>query len=237
MPITRKQGPLYLQIKKIIKDRILHGEYPLGSLIPSEPQLEEEFQVSKMTVRNAIGELAQEGYVDKRSGVGTTVVRNTSFSKLSKGKRFTEILVEEGRQIRKRPLGSGLVTPEPDTELRRLFGESCYRVERLYLLDERPYIHFVHYLPPMVANTAAEEPEIRSLYDFLEENQVYLENFRDRFSVGIASADIAKWLEVPEGSPLLRRIRQSYDTEGRVMEYSVGHYHTELHDYVVKFDV
>ena len=37
MSITRKNGPLYLQIKKIIKDRILHGEYPLGSHIPSEP--------------------------------------------------------------------------------------------------------------------------------------------------------------------------------------------------------
>lgn len=68
MSITRKNGPLYLQIKKIIKDRILHGEYPLGSHIPSEPQLEQEFNVSKMTVRNAIQELYQEGYVEKRSG-------------------------------------------------------------------------------------------------------------------------------------------------------------------------
>jgi len=237
MPITRKQGPLYLQLKKIIKDRILHGEYPLGSLIPSEPQLEKEFQVSKMTVRNAIGELAQEGYVDKRSGVGTTVIRNTSFSRLSKGKRFTEILVEEGHKIRKRQLGFGIVECDPDSQLHRLFGARCFRVERLYLLNETPYIHYFHYLPASVAGAAAEEPEIRSLYDFLEENRIYLENFSDRFSVGPASAETAKWLEVPEGVPLLRRMRYSYDADGRVMEYSVGHYNTGLHDYIVNYDV
>lgn len=79
MSITRKNGPLYLQIKKIIKDRILHGVYPLGAHIPSEPQLEQEFNVSKMTVRNAIQELYQEGYVEKRSGVGTIVTGTPPF--------------------------------------------------------------------------------------------------------------------------------------------------------------
>ncbi|REK64962.1 MAG: GntR family transcriptional regulator [Cohnella sp.] len=237
MPITRKKGPLYLQIKNIIKDRILHGEYPLGSLIPSEPQLEKEFQVSKMTIRNAIGELAQEGYVEKRSGVGTTVIRNTSFSKLSKGKRFTEILVEEGHIIQKKLLGSGIVVNEAGTLLHRLFGERCFRVERLYMLNGQPYIHYEHYLPSAVApNAEAEGFEIRSLYDFLEENQIDLENFHDRFSVGAASADTGRLLGVAEGTPLLRRIRRSCDAEGRVVEYSIGHYNTELQDYIVNYD-
>lgn len=150
MSITRKNGPLYLQIKKIIKDRILHGVYPLGSHIPSEPQLEQEFNVSKMTVRNAIQELYQEGYVEKRSGVGTIVTRNTSFSKLSKGKLFTEILVEEGHQIRKRHLKTEWVHNEPDSELFLKFGERCLLIERLYLLDGSPFIYYTHYVSSLV---------------------------------------------------------------------------------------
>ncbi|MBR2568907.1 MAG: GntR family transcriptional regulator, partial [Paenibacillus sp.] len=43
MKLSRNQRPLYVQIMNIIKERILHGVYPLGSNIPSEPQLEEEF--------------------------------------------------------------------------------------------------------------------------------------------------------------------------------------------------
>ncbi|RBN37118.1 GntR family transcriptional regulator, partial [Priestia megaterium] len=101
MNVSRKKGPLYLQIKNILKDRILHGVYPIQTNIPSEPQLEEEFQVSKITVRNAIKELVKDGYLETKSGKGTKVIRNTSISRLSKGKRFTEVLVEKGHIIQK----------------------------------------------------------------------------------------------------------------------------------------
>ena len=89
MNVNRKKGPMYLQIKEILKDRILHGVYAIHTNIPSEPQLEEEFNVSKITVRNAIKELVQEGYLEKKSGKGPKVIANVSTAKLSKGKRFT----------------------------------------------------------------------------------------------------------------------------------------------------
>ena len=61
--VTRKN--IIFTNKNIIRDRILHGVYAIHTNIPSEPQLEEEFKVSKITVRNAIKELAQEGYLEK----------------------------------------------------------------------------------------------------------------------------------------------------------------------------
>ncbi|MEC0205917.1 GntR family transcriptional regulator [Paenibacillus lautus] len=237
MSITRKNGPLYLQIKKIIKDRILHGEYPLGSHIPSEPQLEQEFNVSKMTVRNAIQELYQEGYVEKRSGVGTIVTRNTSFSKLSKGKLFTEILVEEGHQIRKRHLKTEWVLNETDSELFLKFGERCLLIERLYLLDGSPFIYYTHYVSSQV--DMGEEfgsTELPSLYDRIEESQITLENFRDRFLATVANEEIASLLEVSIGTPLLKRLRSSYDGTGSIIEYSIGYYNTELQHYLISYD-
>lgn len=238
MAITRKKGPLYLQIKKIIKERILHGVYPLGSIIPSEPQLENEFQVSKMTVRNAIQELSQEGYVEKRSGIGTRVIRNTSLSKLSKGKRFTELLVEDGHQIVKRHLQTELITNEAGTELHRMFGGRCIRIERLYMLDGKPYIHYAHYLQAAVF-AGVEQPEdlaAQSLYDLIEE-QVSLVNFRDQFTTSAADANLAGLLQVSEGTSLLKRLRHSYDEEGGVVEFSIGHYNTEMQSYIVSYDV
>ena len=85
--VTRKKNIIFTN-KNIIRDRILHGVYAIHTNIPSEPQLEEEFKVSKITVRNAIKELAQEGYLEKKSGKGTKVIRNTSATKLSKGKNL-----------------------------------------------------------------------------------------------------------------------------------------------------
>ncbi|MFD1956178.1 GntR family transcriptional regulator [Paenibacillus thailandensis] len=238
MAITRKKGPLYLQIKKIIKERILHGVYPLGSIIPSEPQLESEFQVSKMTVRNAIQELAQEGYVEKRSGIGTRVIRNTSLSKLSKGKRFTELLVEEGHQIAKRHLSTELVANDAQSDLYAMFGQRCFRIERLYLLDGKPYIHYAHYLRADVfAGAERGDFENQSLYDLIEEKQVKLDHFRDRFTTAAADGKLAELLEVSPGGSLLKRLRHSYDEEGRIVEYSVGHYNTEMQHYIVSYDI
>ncbi|MCQ6559283.1 GntR family transcriptional regulator [Paenibacillus mendelii] len=239
MSITRKNGPLYLQIKKIIKDRILHGIYPLGIHIPAEPQLEQEFQVSKMTVRNAIRELAEEGYVEKKSGVGTIVLRNTSLSRLSKGKRFTELLVESGHRMEKRLIASGPASLQSGTELRELFGSSCHRIERLYLLNDQPYIHFIHYITPVIGfhnERAASEQLFSSLYDWLEEKKIALENFRDRFLVETAAPDTAQLLGIEEGAAVLKRLRYSYDGEGNVIECSIGYYNTALHPYLVDYD-
>lgn len=239
MSITRKKGPLYLQVKNIVKDRILHGVYPLGGHIPPEPQLEQEFNVSKMTVRNAIRELAEEGYVEKKSGVGTIVLTNMSISRLSKGKRFTELLVEEGHRLEKRLISTGRARPEPGTELHGLLGPAAIRIERLYVLNDRPYIHIVHYLADAALPKAEQEEgelPFESLYELLEEQDIVLDNFRDAFSVGEASPETAILLGVPAGTPLLVRLRRTYDVEGRLVEYSVGYYRAELQPYLVRYD-
>lgn len=237
MNLSRKSKPLYLQIKSIVKDRILHGVYPLGSVIPSEPQLESEFGVSKITVRGAIGELVQEGYLEKGSGKGTKVVRNTSASKLSKQKRFTEVLVEGGHRIRKELLIAEVIVTEPGTLPHRLFGEQAYRIERLYHLNDEPYIHFHHYLTMRAGGIELSDLTSQSLYDMLEEHEVAPEKFRDEFAVTLAPAYVEQRLHVAAGTPLLKRSRYSYDGAGNLIEYSEGLYNTELHQYVVNYDV
>lgn len=237
--LKRKQGPLYQQIQKILKDRILHGVYPLGSIIPSEPQLEKEFGVSKMTVRGAVQELAQEGYVQKKSGVGTIVMRNTAYQKLSKGKRFTELLVEAGHKLEKKLLASQRLANEAGSEEYSRYGPYCQRIERLYILDGQPYIHLVHFLTAaaLPGGGAAEMgADIQSLYDSLEENDIVLENFRDRFFVEPAPPEVCLLLKLPPGTPVLKRLRNSYDGEGRLIEHSIGCYNTELHHYLVSYD-
>ncbi|MEK3682582.1 GntR family transcriptional regulator [Paenibacillus sp. FSL R10-2736] len=237
--LKRKQGPLYQQIQKILKDRILHGVYPLGSIIPSEPQLEKEFGVSKMTVRGAVQELSQEGYVQKKSGVGTIVTRNTSYQKLSKGKRFTELLVEEGHKLEKKVLGSRLVTYDTGTEEYARYGPYCQRIERLYILNGQPYIHLIHFLTAAAlpgGGAGGMDTDIQSLYDSLEENDIVLENFKDRFFVEPGPSEVCLLLQIPPGTHVLKRLRNSYDGEGRLIEHSIGCYNTELHHYLVSYD-
>jgi len=65
--------PLYQQIKDLLLERIEHGELAAGDVIPSEAQLRAAFEVSRLTVRQALYELRVEGYVIREKGRGTFV--------------------------------------------------------------------------------------------------------------------------------------------------------------------
>lgn len=237
MKLKRSDKPLYIQLKHIIKERILNGVYPLHESIPPEPSLEKEFGVSKITVRGAIQELVTEGFLEKGSGRGTKVVRNTAGARLSRMKRFTELLVEEGHQIRKVWLQTGVMENEKGSELEARFGPSCLRLERLYLLDGRPYIHYTHYVAGHVGELKESELQERSLYEVLEERNISFGSLRDEFAVDVPPVSAAEALGVPEGMALLKRVRCSYDEQEHAVEYSEGFYRTELQSYVVKYDL
>ena len=238
MATSRTKQPLYLKIHGILKDRILHGQYPLDAYLPPEPKLEEEFGVSKITVRGAVKLLVQEGYVETSSGKGTRVVRNTSTSKRFTWKRFTEILVEEGHRIDKKVLGAAIVPTGSDERLQELFGAACLRIERLYSLDDAPYIHYTHYLPAHAEDDPAQPAlEGQSLYGWLEEQGIAIARMRDEFSVGSPGAAAAESLGVEKDAVLLKRVRLAHDETGRAAEYSEGFYRDGMHPYVVYYEV
>ena len=90
--VMKRTRVLYLEVADKIKEDIFSGKYPVGTMLPTENELEEMFQVSKITVRKAIELLATDEYVEKKSGRGTTVVSNRPYNRLSKAASFTQIL-------------------------------------------------------------------------------------------------------------------------------------------------
>lgn len=89
------QELLYQNVATQIKQDILKGVYPIGSLLPTEVQLEAMFDVSKVTVRKAVQILSDEGYVVKKSGKGKRVISNRLFNKLSKAVSYSTIFREK----------------------------------------------------------------------------------------------------------------------------------------------
>ena len=68
--------PIYYQIKERIKGWIVEGEFTPGAKIPSENELSEMFEVSRLTVRQAVSQLTQEGFLYRKRGEGTFVTDN-----------------------------------------------------------------------------------------------------------------------------------------------------------------
>src|SRR5690606_38561829 len=70
----RSAVPLYMQVARTLKDEIISGVYPVGSLLPTEDGLCERFSVSRYTVREALRLLRDDGLVSSRQGAGTMVI-------------------------------------------------------------------------------------------------------------------------------------------------------------------
>ncbi|MDQ0184519.1 PLP-dependent aminotransferase family protein [Cytobacillus kochii] len=75
--ISNKKYPKYQQIVDYIKEKIAHGEWPIGSKIPSQRKLAKKFEVNRSTVITALEELMADGLIEGKMGMGTIVVNNT----------------------------------------------------------------------------------------------------------------------------------------------------------------
>lgn len=232
----QKNNPLYITIMEVIKDKIISGEYKLGDYIPTETELEKEFEVSKITVRKAIELLEGEGYVSKKSGKGTTVISNSIINKLSKAESFSGILTREGLSLKKHDTSFEYVDLDKNDELSTYFGERTLKVTRTYRLNEEPYIRFIHYLPGYIQLRNNKEANEISLYKLLYENNVHIEGFHDEFFIDIPDNDIREALNIDE-QPLLGRKRLTKDFNGNVVEVSIARYNTKIHNYVIKYNV
>ncbi|MBF8807476.1 MAG: GntR family transcriptional regulator [Enterococcus lacertideformus] len=226
---------LYLEVADKIKEDIFSGKYPIGTMLPTENELEEMFQVSKITVRKAIELLAVDEYVEKKSGRGTTVLSNRPYNRLSKAASFTQILENSQHEIRKETLELKKRTLKKENPLFALFGSTVTCFKRLYYLNDQPYIYFTHYLPSDLMELKRNEFDEESLYRLLTQKGYAIDAFSDDFSAIFFTKEEQKILKTTSEIGI-RRTRQSKSQQGMVIEYSEALYDTNLHPYHIDYE-
>ncbi|MHC5228724.1 GntR family transcriptional regulator [Enterococcus sp. LJL99] len=226
---------LYLDVADKIKADIFSGKYPVGTMLPTESELEDLFQVSKITVRKAIELLATDEYVEKKSGKGTTVLSNRPYNRLSKAASFTQVLKKSDLTVSKETLKLATITIENNQLLYESFGKRAVRFERLYYLNDKPYIYFVHYLPQEMEKFSKKELDHESLYRLLNQLERTIEKFEDEFSAVFLSEVEQKILKTDE-KIAMKRIRKSLDERGKLVEYSEAIYNTNTHPYHIEYE-
>mgnify|MGYP003364927962 FL=1 len=226
---------LYQKVADDIKKNILSGGYAVDSLIPTENDLEAKYNVSKITVRKAVEQLVTEGYLLKKSGIGTRVISNNLFNKLSKAKSYSSI-VKEHDKLTKEILNVAAIAAE-DTPLKGTFkNQNIVFVKRLYFLDNKPFIIVEHYLPSIDGPVEINELKNQSLYKFLKDSGQEISHFKDEFeAVNLNSAD-QKLLDKAD-SLALKRIRRGYDNKGHLIEYTESIYDSNKMPYKIEYEI
>lgn len=229
-------GPLYVQLRKRIEAGIAEGVLAPDSALPPEREIAALTELSRVTVRKAIAELADQGAVVQRQGSGSRIAARTARveQSLSRLTSFTEDMARRGMSSEVRWLERGLFLPSTD-ELLALglgAGDQVARLSRLRLADGRPMAIERASLPPDVLPNPLEVT--RSLYEVLGQRGLRPVRAVQKISaINIAEADAAL-LGVPAQAAGLKIERISYLPEGRVAELTRSLYRGDAYDFVAE---
>lgn len=222
--MEEKQPPLYDKLLNLLKKEIDIQMVPHDKML-SERELAQRHQLSRTTVRSALKQLEIEGYIYKRHGKGTFVSNiKDRMANLSKMYSFTEQMQEMGKIPSTLVLSFEEVTLDKDvaSKLELTVGEKAYRIERLRLADNEPFMLEVSYLPMrLFPNLTKEKTQKRPLYTILSEDYhqiIRLAN--EEFLAGVVSGRQAKVLELSKYAPVFIIARQTYNTENVMIEYT-----------------
>ncbi|MBE0691248.1 MAG: GntR family transcriptional regulator [Anaerolineae bacterium] len=226
--------PLYYQLQQGLI-RLIEGEaLKPDDLLPSENELARRHSISPMTVRQAMSELVNAGYVRRERGRGTYVAKRQMQHRLDQLVSFSEDMT--ARDLL--PGGKVLIleqAPAPPEVVARI-GLSpdtmMTRLKRVRYVNEQPVGIHDAYLHQVIF-TSAELERVGSLYRLLEQKSVVLDEGDDMIGAVAASREAAELLHVKPGAPLLRTTRFAWDARGQFVEYVTALYRADLYEYQI----
>ena len=217
----------YVQLQEILR-RFVEQHAPAGACIPSERELAEHFNVARMTVRQAIDALVDDGTLERVVGLGTFVARQkmdlqvklTSYSE----EMHRRGMVPDAHVLSFEQIGASQLVAR---ELQIDPGQPVIRFRRQLLADGEPMSVDENFIPAHYVPGFLDEEPPTSLYRVLSERYgLVMEWGEDTIEATAASASIARLLNVELGAPVLKIQRHAYVSRSMV-DYSVSYYRAD----------
>ena len=202
----------YQQIADVLRERVLAGVFAAGRMLPSESELSSEFDASRVTVRRALELLRDEGLVDARQGFGWFVAGDPVRQPLGRLATIEEQMAASGVVSERRILEFAFERA-PKFVAKVLNTQQVLRVKRLNMADDEPFAIVTAWCPADLGqHLSRKDVEQSPFYELLD---VPLQGATQTIGADAASADDAKLLHVPAGSPVLRCERVTSNVKGQ----------------------
>lgn len=215
---------LYVQIAEAIEQKIRDGRHPPSTRLPSEQALMEEYGVSRVTVRQAVGVLSRKGLVEKKQGKGSFVTGPMLQHGIDRLMGFYDALIEQGEHPKTRLLAFRSATA--GERARSAFAASTdvgmpMLVERLYLLRGRPFAIVRGLMTPLASRVTRVQVERTPIYGIVTQ---HLGLTVAQADVGVRARPVGKvygeLLKLPARRPVLVMERLSRTLAGSPIEHS-----------------
>ncbi|KAE8759477.1 UTRA domain-containing protein [Paraburkholderia madseniana] len=232
--------PLYEQIKTALRSRILDGTYAAHSQMPSENDLCTRFNVSRITVRQALGDLQKEGLVFKLHGKGTFVSKPKAFQNVSALQGFAEAMSSMGYEIVNQLKHIRFIpaTAHIASRLQLPEGTKVAEIRRVRMLNREPVSLEITWVPEALGKRLAGADLVtRDIFLILENDCVVPLGHADvSIDAILADDEIVESLNVEEGSPVLRIERLTHSADGTPIDYEYLYFRGDAFQYRFRID-
>ena len=233
--------PLYHRLYSVLKAAILNGTIPFDAQMPTEQQLTKTFDVSRITAKRAMDELAAEKLVARFRGKGSHVTYHYT-PKPVRGPLvgMIESLIEMGEHSIVRVLAIEKVVPPADIRERMQLSDSdfVHKTVRVSSNEEgEPYVYYVSWTVGISRSYTKRKLESTPRLKLLRENDIILTKMEQLLSATNASGRVAAELEVEPGAALLLVRRFGYTKDGAIVDVVDGLYNPERYQYAMVMSI
>jgi GntR family transcriptional regulator len=232
---------LYLEVIDLFMERITQGKYPPGSRLPSEEQLAREFGVSRVSLREALRVLAQDGVIVRQHGNGTFIPdrKTTPVQDLSTILSISTMFARAGleHQLVKADRRKIPANQRIAEKLQMKTGEEVWEIERVRAIGGKPAMYSLDYLPAALVPPGGEErikDYLFSTYYFLSEVcDQKIEQGNCNLKPLLPDRKLQEIMEWPRNNPVMYIETVDLNPEGKPISYAREYYDADYFDFQV----
>lgn len=215
---------IYKSIAERLRLRLNSSDFNIGSPIPGEKALAQEFGVARMTIRKAVDLLVEWGLVVRRQGSGTYVAHKDIHHETSNLTGLAEVLRKQGKEVISHVLVFEVMPAPPAiaSQLRIQINERIYFSRRVRYVDGKPLMLEDSYMPVKLFRNLSLVHLEGSKFDYIEkECGITISGNYESLAPVLADKQLSQSMNIPEQTPLLRITSLSYSDSGEFLNYSV----------------
>lgn len=230
----KKFEKIYLDILS----KIANKEYPENSLIPSEPKLSQDYQVSRETIRKALKILEEQGYIQKKQGLGSTVLNYqrfalpisglTSYKELQEQRSFRSETIVIKNELVEAPnhLIEGNLVDE---------NEQMIHLVRLRMIEGEPAIVDEDYIRQEIVEQIPNHNAQESIYQYFEEELgLHIAYASKEIRADQSDESLAELLNINSGQYVINVRSQVFLEDTTFFQYTISHHKLDkfrFHDF------
>jgi GntR family transcriptional regulator len=229
-PIKSARTTLTSATADAIRNAIQEGTFPPGSQLPPELELMNMLGVSRTTLREALRSLDEQGFIERRRGLGTFVREQSILKDLSINFGISEMIRQAGltpgsiEEVVRHEKASKTVAEALDIDE----NAPVVVLDRVRTANFRPVVWSLDILPASLLGEHSIKMlklEVQSLYQYLDEQlDIHISRGVAQLYPVSAKPEMAAKLQIRTGTPLLCAVQTDYDNENRPVLYSVEHH-------------